>query len=222
VAAFGTNLTTGTASATNSTNLPTTLANTSVTVKDSKGVIRQASLFYMSPTQINYLVPDATALGQAMVEIAAPNGVSSALVNVTSTAPGLFTANSAGLAAAGGTHVTGQFQSSFNVSYTDPVTGLVQPFPINMGAKTDGVFLSLYCTGVRNVSSLNGVNVILTPVSSTVGTYTPALYAGPQNEYPGLDQINIQIPQSLAGAGQVTIQVTVDGIAANPVFVVIM
>jgi uncharacterized protein (TIGR03437 family) len=66
------------------------------------------------------------------------------------------------------------------------------------------------------------VVVTLKPAQQTIGTYTPALYAGPQTQFSGLDQLNIQIPQSLAGAGQLTIQVTVDGIAANPVFVVIM
>src|ERR1035438_10147577 len=37
-----------------------------------------------------------------------------------------------------------------------------------------------------------------------------------QPQYPGLDQINVLLPPSLAGAGDVVIQVTVDGQAANP------
>ncbi len=222
VAAFGVNLTTGTASPTgNPSSLPTTLANTSVTVTDSQGVARQAQLYYVSPTQINYLVPSATALGLATVKVTAPNGVSSAQVNTRTIAPGLFTVNSSGLAAGSGTHVQGPNQSNFNWSYVDS-SGNVQPLPINMGAKGDGIFLSLFGTGFRSRSSLNGVVVTLTPAQQTIGTYTPALYAGPQTEFSGLDQLNIQIPQSLAGSGQLTIQVTVDGIAANPVFVVIM
>ena len=221
VTGFGTSLTTGTAAATGDpSSLPTTLANTSVTVKDSKGTTRSAQLYYVSPTQINYLVPAATAVGPATVAVTAPNGVTTAQVNAIASFPGMFTVNSSGLAAAGGTHVQGPFQSSFNVFYTDPLFG-VQPLPINMGAKGDQIFLSLYGTGFRSRTSLNGVVVTLTPSRQTVGTYTPALYAGPQNQYPGLDQLNFQIPQSLAGAGSVTIQVTVDGVAANPVFVVI-
>src|SRR6185437_368778 len=91
---FGTSLTTGTAAATGDpSSLPTTLANTSVSVKDSKGVVRQAQVYYVSPTQINYLVPAATALGPATVAVTAPNGVTAVPVTVLSTVPGMFTAN---------------------------------------------------------------------------------------------------------------------------------
>jgi uncharacterized protein (TIGR03437 family) len=46
-------------------------------------------------------------------------------------------------------------------------------------------------------------------------------YAGPQGSLVGLDQANVLIPSSLAGQGQVTIQLTANGIAANPVNVAI-
>jgi uncharacterized protein (TIGR03437 family) len=42
------------------------------------------------------------------------------------------------------------------------------------------------------------------------------IYAGAQPQYAGLDQIDVLLPQSLAGKGDVVIQVTVDGQAANP------
>jgi uncharacterized protein (TIGR03437 family) len=222
VAAFGTNLTTSTASASGTpSSLPTSLANTSVTVTDSKGVARQALVYYVSPTQINYMVPDGTALGTSTVAVTAPNGVTTAQINTLAIFPGLFTVNSSGLAAATGTHVQGSYQSSFNVSYVDPVTGNVLPLPINMGAKGDGIFLSLYGTGFRARSSLDGVVVRITSAQQTLGTYVPALYAGPQGTYFGLDQLNIQIPQSFAGAGEIVIQVTVDGVLANPVYVTV-
>jgi uncharacterized protein (TIGR03437 family) len=216
VAAFGTNLTSGTAAATGDpSSLPVTLANTTVTVKDSLGVPRFAPLYYVSPTQINYLVPPLTALGPATVEVSSPTGVSSAKVTVTPVSPGLFTANSSGLAAASGIQVDGNNQSGFNVEYTDPTSGNVLPVPIYLGPSYEQTYLVLYATGLRNRSSLDSV------VVTVGGVYTPALYAGPQSQYPGLDQLNIQIPHSLAGAGSVNIQVTADGIAANPVNVTI-
>ena len=46
-------------------------------------------------------------------------------------------------------------------------------------------------------------------------------YSGAQGTLPGLDQVNVQIPTSLRGAGTVTLQLTVDGVAANPVTVAI-
>jgi uncharacterized protein (TIGR03437 family) len=58
----------------------------------------------------------------------------------------------------------------------------------------------------------------LSAVSVTIGG-TPATvtYAGPQGTYPALDQINVLVPSSLAGAGVVDLNLVVDGIAANTV-----
>ena len=216
IAAFGSNLTNGTAAATGDpSSLPTTLANTTVTVKDSLGVSRQASLYYVSPTQVNYQVPAATAIGPATVQVASPNGVSAAKVNVAPVAPGMFTANSTGLAAGSGVQVIGNNQSTLNIEYTDPATGNVMPLPIYLGPSNQQTYLALYGSGIRGRSSLAGVVVTIG------GVYTPALYADPQSQYAGVDQLNVQIPNSLAGSGTVTIQVTVDGVAANPVNVVI-
>ena len=49
------------------------------------------------------------------------------------------------------------------------------------------------------------------------GVSAPVLHAGPQSDFPGQDQINVQIPARLAGAGVMPVQVTANGIAANPV-----
>lgn len=43
------------------------------------------------------------------------------------------------------------------------------------------------------------------------------LYAGPQGDFAGLNQINVRVPRSLAGRGEVDIALTVDGQAANVV-----
>jgi uncharacterized protein (TIGR03437 family) len=43
----------------------------------------------------------------------------------------------------------------------------------------------------------------------------PVSYAGPQPEYPGLDQVNVLLPRSLRGRGEVNVALTVDGKAAN-------
>jgi uncharacterized protein (TIGR03437 family) len=42
-------------------------------------------------------------------------------------------------------------------------------------------------------------------------------YSGAQSTLLGLDQVNMLIPQNFAGAGTVTINLSVDGVAANPV-----
>jgi uncharacterized protein (TIGR03437 family) len=48
----------------------------------------------------------------------------------------------------------------------------------------------------------------------------PVLYAG-SSGFSGVDQVNVQIPASLAGAGTVAVQVTASGIAANTVQIAI-
>jgi len=49
---------------------PTTFGGTTVAFTDSQGVAWQAPLEYVSPGQVNYIVPDGMALGQATVTVA--------------------------------------------------------------------------------------------------------------------------------------------------------
>ena len=42
-----------------------------------------------------------------------------------------------------------------------------------------------------------------------------AEYAGPQQQYEGLDQLNIKLPTALAGKGSVTVSAEVDGLRSN-------
>jgi hypothetical protein len=69
----------------------------------------------------------------------------------------------------------------------------------------------LYGTGIRLNPGLSSVEVLVGGTNCTVS------YAGPQNQYPGLDQLNVILPNSLIGAGTVTVAVTVEGRTANPV-----
>jgi uncharacterized protein (TIGR03437 family) len=43
------------------------------------------------------------------------------------------------------------------------------------------------------------------------------LFAGPQSNFDGLDQVNLTLPVSLSGSGEVNIVLTVDGQTANVV-----
>jgi uncharacterized protein (TIGR03437 family) len=71
------------------------------------------------------------------------------------------------------------------------------------------VYLILYGTGIRNHQNA---------VTATVGTASiTAAYAGAQGVYVGEDQINIQLPQSLAGSGVVNVSLNVDGQTSNSV-----
>jgi uncharacterized protein (TIGR03437 family) len=193
-----------------STTLPTTIAGVQVTLTDAAGVTRPVPLIYVSPNQVNFQTPSGTAPGQATLNINGATGT----VMVNNAAPGLFTIGGSNVAAA--------------TALRDPVNGgLITPVSVfNCGSGTctavpilvssqSTVYLSLYATGIRNAVAGSGVSCTIGGVGARVQ------YAGPQPQYPGLDQINVAIPISLNGAGTVPVQIAVNGVASNPVNITI-
>jgi uncharacterized protein (TIGR03437 family) len=214
VAAFGTNLATGTLAATTQP-LPTTLVGTAVRIRDSANVERLAPLFFVSPTQVNYLMPADVAPGPASVFILAMDGsMSFATIQVGAVAPGLFSADATGngLAAAVLLRVKADTSQTFEaIARFDPSQNKFVAIPIDFGAATDQLFLIPYGTGFRGRTGLPGVSV------RVGGTDVETQYAGPQGSLAGLDQINARLPRTLAGRGEVDVTVIVDGKAANSV-----
>ena len=51
------------------------------------------------------------------------------------------------------------------------------------------------------------------------GVPVETLYVGPQGDFVGLDQLNLRLPNNLAGRGEVQIRLVIDGKAANVVTV---
>ena len=86
--AFGSNLATQFLVATGQT-LPTNLGGTTVQVNG-----QLAPLFFVSPNQVNYLIPNNTPIGNQTVVVTSGNGaVSNGIVSVNNVAPAIFTAN---------------------------------------------------------------------------------------------------------------------------------
>ncbi|MBI3427701.1 MAG: hypothetical protein HY011_32665 [Acidobacteria bacterium] len=214
VAAFGSNLATATRSATTQP-LPEELAGTTVRVKDSTGAERFAPLFFVSSTQINYQVPPGTAPGAATITITNGNGaLSLGAVEIAAVAPGLFTANASGrgVPAALALRVKADGAQSFEpVARFDNTTNRYVTVPLDVGPASDQLYLILYGTGVRNRSSLAAVTATLGGVAA------PVSFAGKLGGFTGLDQINLQMPRSLAGRGEVDVSVTIENRAANTV-----
>ncbi len=208
--AFGSNLATGASSAPGAP-LPTSLAGTTVTVKDSLGQQRLASLFYVSPTQINYQIPEGTATGTARVEInSAGLTPQTELIQIANVMPGLFSASADGQGIVAGevTRIRSDgSRSNEKIVIYDPAVEKFVALPIDLGPETDRVFLILYGTGLRSrnvkASALVG------------GMNTPVEFIGAQGTFVGLDQVNLLLPRSLLGRGEVEINLTVQGQAAN-------
>jgi hypothetical protein len=83
--------------------------------------------------------------------------------------------------------------------------------PIDLRTQTDDVILLLYGTGIRARSDLRNVKVTIGQEECEV------LYAGPQGEFPGLDQVNVRLPRALLGKDIVSLTLTADGKASNVV-----
>ncbi len=214
LAMFGVEMATTTAAASGS-ELPTSLAGTTVKVRDVAGTERLAQLFFVSPGQINYLVPAGTAPGPAVVIITAGNGkLSVSNLTIQPVAPGLFTANAngAGAPAAILYRLKGNGQVILE-EITQVQGGAFVPKPIDLGPPDDVVLIIGYGTGIRGRSNaptavtctIGGVNVDV-PFAAAIGGFF------------GLEQLNIgALPRSLAGRGLVDMRVVVDGVPTNTV-----
>jgi uncharacterized protein (TIGR03437 family) len=208
VSAYGANLAAGTAAAT--LPLATSLDGTTVTVTDSAGVSLPAVLFYVSPGQVNYEIPEGTVLGPATVMIKSQNGTTQSVgIQIGNVSPGLFQLNSSGLVAAWILPVISGVQQNLEPVYQFDASHNIIPLPLDLGSATEQIYLELYGTGIRNAKN----------VTVTVGGLSvPVLFAGAALGYAGGDQVNIgPLPRSLAGQGSVAITLTADGQTANTV-----
>lgn len=214
VSTFGANLATATQAAV-TTPLPTTLAGTGVKVRDSAGAERTASLFFVSPSQINFLMPGNLSPGAATVTVTSSDGSTAAgTVQLAGVAPSLFSANSSGQGVASAVALrvrANGSQTTETIAAWDAAQNRFVATPIDLGGENEQVFLLLFGTGVRFRSALSGVTVQIGGANATVG------YAGAQNDFVGLDQLNVLLPRSLAGRGEVDLTLSVDGKTANTV-----
>lgn len=217
-AAFATGMATTTLGA-NQTPLPTSLAGTSVRVKDSTGIERLASLFFVSPTQINFLVPAETSVGTAIITVISGDGViSTGTVQVAAAAPGLFSANGdgTGVPAAYAVRIRNNVQTIEQVLEFSGAQNKFVAKPLDLGPAGDTVTIVLFGTGFRGRSALAAVSCRIGGQAGEVQ------YASVAPGFVGLDQANVVIPRSLAGRGEVDVVLTVDGKIANTVKVNIL
>jgi uncharacterized protein (TIGR03437 family) len=199
-----------------SSELPAQLAGTSVKVRDRMGVERSAPLLFVSPTQINYQIPPGTAVGGLAAVTVTRGGVLAAagVVEIATVVPGIFTFNSSGsgVPAALAFRIKADGTQQYEpVARVDPGQSTYVPQPIDLGSANDNVFLILYGTGIRFWSS--------SVIATIGGVSSEVLYAGAAPGFVGLDQVNLRLPRSLAGLGQVSVTLTVDGVAANSVLI---
>jgi uncharacterized protein (TIGR03437 family) len=190
---------------------PTTLAGITVQVDGLP-----AELYYVSPGQINFLVPDGTDFGSLSVVITdvASGATQTSSVLVANTAASIFSSDGSG--AGPGAILNG-------VTYAGP------PFLVETaqnGASDLRTRLAVYCTGLRYAGNpahdpaVNNVAAYVTAQGKDAAgnQYSfPVEYAGPAPGYFGLDQANIVLPAELDAAGAVSLTLDAEGTASNVV-----
>ncbi|HMV86690.1 MAG TPA: kelch repeat-containing protein [Blastocatellia bacterium] len=217
IAIFGERFTDTTAVATTSP-LPVRLGGVSVAAQ-RLGVNIPLYLFFASPNQVNVQLstPLFQQLGTGPTTLVLTTSTGLEItepLNIVPVLPSLFTINASGngLPAAVVLRVKTNGEQVYEpVARFDQAQNRFVAIPIDLSNANEQVFLILYGTGIKFRSSLSAVNANIGGASAEV------VYAGVQGDFAGLDQINLRLPRSLAGRGDVDVQVMADGLAANTV-----
>jgi uncharacterized protein (TIGR03437 family) len=156
-----------------------------------------AALFYVSPTQINAVVDPATPTGSKPVVITSSAGTQNGTVTIdTNAAPGLFSLFGTG---------------TRDGAILNAITFLLGDFSTRTA--NSPTYLALFATGL---------NPSVTPTVTVGGVPVTVAFFGAAPCCDGLQQINIQLPDSLSGAGRVPVVVSQNGQTSNTVQVILL
>ncbi|MBK5292717.1 MAG: SBBP repeat-containing protein [Acidobacteriia bacterium] len=172
-----------------------------------------ARVLASSGNQINIVVPEDAPPGSTAEIVVLRDGqpVATGSALFARVAPAIFTANANGRGAPAAQLLrvsregTRTEQSPF---LCDPTCS---PAPIDAGSEDVQSFLTLYGTGIRNRTSLDRVKAVI------AGEEVAVQFAGSQPVFSGLDQVNISLPATLRGRGEVDLVLVVDGRLSNVV-----
>ncbi|MDX2042662.1 MAG: DUF5666 domain-containing protein [Acidobacteriota bacterium] len=215
VSAFGNNLASGTTIAL-SQPLPLNLWNVSVLIDG-----RQARLFFVSPNQINYLIPADVPSGLANVVVTSQDQiVSQGTIVVSNVAPSLFTADASGQGPPAGLllriKANGEQVYESLVQFDVTQSKLV-PAPI-IRRPDEQLYLILFGSGLRYAPNSDGneTNGVAERVEATLGDVgAPVVYAGIAPGYVGLEQINVQIPDAAVSNPNTIVTIRVRDVLNN-------
>jgi uncharacterized protein (TIGR03437 family) len=171
--------------------LPTALGGCSVTVN---GV--PAMMQYVSPGQINFIMPSTVGAGQATVMVTNGSQTMTGTVAAGAAGPGMFSLNAMGMGE--GAMLNG-------------ATWQMGPFSTTTGGQP--TYVSIYATGL---------DLSTHPTVTIGGIPVDVMWSGNAPGYAGLQQINIALPASMAGVGRAPIMVTSGGQTSNVTFMHIL
>lgn len=175
---------------------------TSISITDSDGTSSDATLQFVSPSHINFLVPEGLSSGPAQLNVRTWLGKAETQIVVQSVSPGLFSANASGQGLAAATWLRVLPDGS-------RAEGIVSTSPLDLSPESGLLYLSFFGTGFRNQSTVS---------VSIGGVPVPVLGAVAQGQFAGLDQLVVgPIPLSLRNRGEVPVVAVFNGLSANTV-----
>jgi uncharacterized protein (TIGR03437 family) len=159
----------------------------------------QAPLLFVGPNQVNFQIPPGTGLGSAVpVQLTRPDGSTLlTTLNVTDASPGIFTLAS-----------NGQGQGAI-LNQDNSLNGIPQ---LIAGANPAprGSVIQIFATGA-------GVFTVVQPVVTIAGVNAPVQFSGMAPGYPGVWQINVQVPLTVATGNAVPLIVKTGSASSNTV-----
>jgi uncharacterized protein (TIGR03437 family) len=211
-------LATQTVAATQTVNgkLPYELAGVSVMVGG-----RAAQVLSVSPSRVSFLTPAGLAAGNAEVIVTLQAGyVSRGTVTVAPVAVGIFTKSGSG---------TGEAMAVDSVAFKSGPFDVNSP---NTSSQDKRTRLTLFTTGITSAATdtntTNDLKIGTTTLVNlaeavTVEAHTadgrtlqlPVEFAGTQDMFPGLDQVNVVLLPELKGAGSVELTLIIGGQRSN-------
>ena len=180
--------------------LPTSLGGVRVEyLRPSTQSWEALPLFFASPSQINFHLPSLGELLQGPTSIPIQidrGGILSVqrLLQVKTLSASLFTADSSGLGAAAGFYVRVRpdgSQERGNLFQCEQSTCM--PNPVPRGAN-NRIFLELYGTGFSHLDLELQADSVLVLLN---GRPLPAAFVGPNGEFVGLSQLNVEVPADM-------------------------
>lgn len=185
--------------------LPNSLGGVRVTVA---GV--EAPVYFVNASQVNFLIPGATATGLQEVVVITGGGNRTGSVRVMTAAPGIFLKDQGAPPRGAILNQNNSVNSETNPALRGEV---IQIFGTGPGALS-GVPQDGAAPGA-------GFNTVSTPEVYIGGVKVPVAFSGLNSLAPGLWQVNATIPASLTVTGRVPVSIYMDGVDSNEVSVIV-
>ncbi len=197
VTIYGTNLSFGTSAALAAQYLPRVLAEVQVNINGLP-----ADLFYVSPQQINFLVPSILTPGPVKFQVVR-QGVTGPILTIilNETAPGFFALESGNVIA---THADGRLLGEDAPAAPDEVV----VYAAGLGRTNPDTEPGLAPTKAASIVLLNKLSVLLG--GKTVDP-SKILYAGVTPGFAGLYQINLRVPATAASNPEIRVFIGLQG-----------